>query len=98
VLAALMTKYSDIKGPGDVAPPVGVANAYDAMQLTALAIAKAGSTDGSAMREGFLGIDNYKGLIKDYVKPFTEANHDALNENDYVMVRYNGEQIEPVTG
>jgi branched-chain amino acid transport system substrate-binding protein len=98
VLAALMAKYPDIKGPGDVAPPVGVANAYDAMQLTALAIAKAGSTDGSAVRDGFLGIDNYKGLIKNYAKPFTDANHDALNENDYVMVRYNGEQIEPVTG
>jgi len=35
VLAALMAKYPDIKGPGDVTPPVGVANAYDAMQLTA---------------------------------------------------------------
>jgi branched-chain amino acid transport system substrate-binding protein len=98
VLAALMARYPDIKAPGDVAPPVGVANAYDAMQLTALAIDKAGSTDGSAVRDGFLGIDNYKGLIKDYAKPFTDANHDALNENDYVMVRYNGEQIEPVTG
>jgi branched-chain amino acid transport system substrate-binding protein len=98
VLAALIAKYPDIKGPGDVAPPVGVANAYDAMQLTALAIAKAGSTEGSAVREGFLAIENYKGLIKDYTKPFTDANHDALNENDYVMVRYNGEQIEPVTG
>jgi branched-chain amino acid transport system substrate-binding protein len=98
VLAALMARYPDIKGPGDVSPPVGVANAYDAMQLTALAIAKAGSTDGSAVREGYLGIENYKGLIKNYAKPFTDASHDALNENDYVMVRYNGEQIEPVTG
>src|SRR5689334_9012336 len=63
VLAALMARYPDIKGPGDVSPPVGVANAYDAMQLTGLAIAKAGSTDGSAVREGYLGIENYKGLI-----------------------------------
>jgi branched-chain amino acid transport system substrate-binding protein len=98
VLAALMAKYPDIKGPGDASPPVGVANAYDAMQLTALAIGKAGSTDGSAIRDGYLGIDTYKGLIKEYTKPFSDANHDALTENDYVMVRYNGEQIEPVTG
>jgi branched-chain amino acid transport system substrate-binding protein len=68
------------------------------MQLTALAIGKAGSTDGSAIRDGYLGIDTYKGLIKEYTKPFSDANHDALTENDYVMVRYNGEQIEPVTG
>ena len=32
VLAAMMAKYPDVKGPGDVTPPVGVANAYDAMQ------------------------------------------------------------------
>jgi branched-chain amino acid transport system substrate-binding protein len=98
VLAALMAKYPDIKGPGDVTPPVGVANAYDAMQLTALALAKAGSSDGAKLREGFLNIESYQGLIKTYTKPFTDENHDALNENDYVMVRYNGDQIEPVAG
>ncbi len=98
VLAALMAKYPDIKGPGDVTPPVGVANAYDAMQLTALALNKAGVPDGEKLREGFLGIDSYQGLIKSYTKPFTDDNHDALNENDYIMVRYNGDQIEPITG
>jgi branched-chain amino acid transport system substrate-binding protein len=98
VLAAMMAKYPDVKGAGDVTPPVGVANAYDAMQLVGLAIAKAGSTEGSKLREGFLAVENYQGLIKNYTKPFTDENHDALNENDYVMVRYNGDQIEPITG
>ncbi len=41
--AALKAKYPDIKGPGDVTPAVGVANAYDAMHLAALAIEKAGT-------------------------------------------------------
>jgi branched-chain amino acid transport system substrate-binding protein len=98
VLAALMKKYPDIKGPGDVTPPVGVANAYDAMQLTALALDKAAATDGEKLRQGFLDIEGYQGLIKNYAKPFTDDNHDALNENDYIMVRYNGDQIEPITG
>jgi branched-chain amino acid transport system substrate-binding protein len=98
VLAALMAKYPDIKGPGDVTPPVGVANAYDAMQIVALGLAKAGSADGEKLREGLLAVENYRGLIKNYTKPFTDENHDALNENDYVMVRYNGEQIEPISG
>ena len=39
--------------------------------LTALAIAKAGSTDGPKIREGFYAIDSYDGLIKTYEKPFT---------------------------
>jgi branched-chain amino acid transport system substrate-binding protein len=63
VLAALKAKYPDIKGPGDVTPPVGVA---------------------------------YEGLIKTYHQPFSPENHDALNENDYIMVHYVGDQIEPL--
>src|SRR6266851_6161893 len=38
VLKALMAKYPDVKGAGDVTPAVAVANAYDGMMLTAMAI------------------------------------------------------------
>ncbi|MEO5766417.1 MAG: ABC transporter substrate-binding protein [Casimicrobiaceae bacterium] len=92
----LMKKYPDIKSAGDIVPPVGYANAYDAMQLTALAIAAGGGTGGDQIREGFYTIGEYKGLIKTYSKPFAPANHDALNENDYIMVKYDGEKIVPV--
>src|SRR5499426_3825104 len=83
VLNALMAKYPDIKGPGDVTPAVGVANAYDAMMLTALAIQAAGKVDGTAVRDGYYKIGKYDGLIKTYNKPFTAENHDAVTENDY---------------
>ena len=96
VLKALMAKYPDIKGPGDVTPAVGVANAYDAMMLTAMAIEKAGSTNGPAIREGYYKIDRYEGLIKTYAKPFTPENHDAVNENDYVWTQFIDNQILPV--
>jgi branched-chain amino acid transport system substrate-binding protein len=96
VLKALMAKYSDIKGPGDVTPAVGVANAYDAMMLTALAIENAGSTSGPAIREGYYKIAQYQGLIKNYSKPFSPANHDAVNENDYVWTQFIDNQILPV--
>jgi branched-chain amino acid transport system substrate-binding protein len=96
VLTALQTKYPDIKGPGDVIPPVGVANAYDAMHLMALAVEKAGSTEGEKIRQGLYAIDTYQGLIKTYSKPFSPDNHDALNEHDYIMVHYVGDQIEPI--
>ena len=39
-LQALKAKYPQIKSAADVTPAVGIANAYDAMHLTALAIAK----------------------------------------------------------
>jgi branched-chain amino acid transport system substrate-binding protein len=96
VLKALMAKYSDIKGPGDVTPAVGVANAYDAMMLTAMAIQGAGSTEGAKIREGFYRIGRYEGLIKTYNKPFTPDNHDAVNENDYVWTQFVDNQILPV--
>jgi branched-chain amino acid transport system substrate-binding protein len=96
LIAAMKAAYPDVKGPGEILPPVGVANAYDAMHLTALAIAKAGSAEGTRIREGYYAIDTYEGLIKTYKKPFSSEQHDALNENDYVMVHYVGNQIEPV--
>jgi branched-chain amino acid transport system substrate-binding protein len=96
VLKALMAKYPDIKGPGDVTPAVGVANAYDAMMLSALAIEKAGATDGKAIRDGYYKIDRYDGLIKTYTKPFSPEQHDALNEHDYVWAQFIDNQIVPV--
>ena len=96
VLKALMAKYPDVKGPGDVTPAVGVANAYDAMMLTALAIENAGKIDGPAIREGFYKIESYDGLIKKYAKPFNAETHDAVNENDYVWTQFIDNQILPV--
>jgi branched-chain amino acid transport system substrate-binding protein len=96
VLKALMAKYPDVKGAGDVTPAVGVANAYDAMMLSALAIQNAGSTDGTKVRDGYYKIGKYEGLIKSYDKPFTPQNHDALTENDYVWAQFIDNQIVPV--
>ncbi len=96
VLKALMAKYPDIKGAGDVTPAVGVANSYDAMMLVAMAIKNAGSTDGDKIREGFYKIASYDGLIKSYKQPFSATNHDALGENDYVWTQFIDNEILPV--
>ena len=96
VLKALMAKYPDIKSAGDVTPAVGVANAYDAMMLTALAIQAAGKLDGPAVRDGYYKIGRYDGLIKTYNKPFTPEVHDAVTENDYVWTQFIDNQILPV--
>jgi branched-chain amino acid transport system substrate-binding protein len=97
LLAALKKKYPEIKSLADVTPAVGIANAYDAMHLTALAIAKAGSTDGAKIREGFYAIDSYEGLIKTYAKPFSPQNHDALGSDDYLFTYFKDGEILPLT-
>jgi len=96
VIKAVMTKYPAVKGPGDITPAVGVANAYDGMHLAALAITAAGSTEGNAVRQGFYKIDKYEGLIKTYVKPFAEGRHDAVGPEDYVWAQFIDNRILPV--
>ncbi len=95
VIKTMMAKYPAIKGPGDITPAVGVANAYDSLHLAALAINAAGSTNGDAVRQGFYKIDKYDGLIKNYLKPFNEAKHDALSSGDYVWAQFIDNQIVP---
>lgn len=96
VIAALKAKYPSIKGPDDITPAVGVANAYDGLHLAALAIAAAGSTEGDAVRQGFYKIGKHEGLIKSYDKPFTPAVHDAVTADDYVWAQFIDNRILPV--
>jgi len=97
VFMALKKKYPEVKTLADVTPAVGIANAYDAMHLTAMAVAKAGSTDGTKIRDGFYAIDHYDGLIKTYDKPFSEQNHDALTSSDYLFTHFVDGAIVPLT-
>ena len=97
VLAALKKKYPEIKSLADVTPAVGIANAYDAMHLTGLAIAKAGSVEGPKVRDAFYAIDSYDCLIKSYQKPFSPQNQDALSEKDYIFTHFVDGEILPLT-
>jgi branched-chain amino acid transport system substrate-binding protein len=95
VIAALRAKYA-LKGPEDILAPVGTANAYDAMQLVALAIDRAGAADGAKVRDALENLGEYRGLIKTYKRPFTPEEHDALTENDYILVTWRQGKIVPV--
>jgi branched-chain amino acid transport system substrate-binding protein len=96
LLGALKKAYPQIKSLADVTPAVGIANAYDALHLSALAIEKAGSTNGPAVRDGFYLIENYDGLIKQYKQPFTAQKHDALGPDDYLFTHFVNDQIVPL--
>jgi len=96
MMAKLMKRFPEIKGAADVTPAVGIANAYDAMHLTALAIKTGGSTEGPAIRQGFYKIKEYDGLIKKYVNPFTPDNQDALGPSDYLFTRFVNGEIIPI--
>ncbi|MGB3614492.1 MAG: ABC transporter substrate-binding protein, partial [Elainellaceae cyanobacterium] len=95
VLAALDENYG-LSGPEEILAPVGTANSYDAMNLVALALDTAGTTDGPALREAFFDLPTYEGLIKTYDSPFSPDDHDALSEDDYILVQWDGDQIVPI--
>ena len=96
VIAELKKRYPEIKGVNDIVAPVGTANAYDATMLTALAINKAGSTNGEKIREAYYELPEYKGLIKTYKKPFSTESQDALTDRDYIWVHFVGNAAVPV--
>jgi branched-chain amino acid transport system substrate-binding protein len=96
VLKKLTEKFQ-LKNPSEILAPIGTANSYDALMLTAKAINQAGSTEGAKIQAAFESLPQYEGLIKTYNKPFTPDNHDALTEDDYIMVRWQGNKIVPVT-
>ena len=93
----LQEKY-DVKGPEDVIAPVGTANAYDAMNLVALALDTAESLDGPTLRDSFYDLPTYEGLIKTYEQPFSPDNHDALSEDDYILVQWKDNKLVPFQG
>ncbi len=96
VLRVLKDKYG-VKGPEDVIAPVGTANAYDGMHLVALAIEQAGSPEGPKVRDALENLRaEYKGLIKAYKRPFTPEQHDALTDEDYIMVVWKAGKIVPI--
>jgi branched-chain amino acid transport system substrate-binding protein len=97
LMGKLQEKY-DVSGPEDVLAPVGTANAYDAMHLVALALETAPSLDGPTLREAFYNLPPYEGLIKTYDQPFSPDNHDALNEDDYILVQWQDDQLVPYQG
>ncbi|WP_339137141.1 MAG: ABC transporter substrate-binding protein [Candidatus Electrothrix sp. GW3-4] len=78
----------NIKGPEDIPAPVGIAHAYDATHILALAINKAGSTNRPEIRKALEDIEAYDGLIKYYHPPFTKENHTALLPENLFMGRF----------
>lgn len=67
---------------------VGFAHAYDLTHLLALAVNKAGKTDRGEVRNAMEQIGAYQGLVRDYKRPFSKLNHEALDKNQLFMGRF----------
>lgn len=72
----------------DIKSAVGVAHAYDAVHLVALAIRKAGSADRERIRAALEHLPPWDGLVKTYRPAFSPNSHEALSSADLMMMRY----------
>lgn len=72
------------------------AHSYDSVKLFALAVQQAGSVDGPKVKAALENLQRpYAGLMKNYVKPFSRAQHEALTAPDYHWIKWqNGQAIE----
>ncbi len=77
----------------DIKTPAGVAQAYDAVHLLALAVKQAGSLNRIKIKKALEHLPPYQGVVKNYSPAFSIENHDALDENDYYMAKFNSDGL-----
>jgi branched-chain amino acid transport system substrate-binding protein len=66
--------------------PMSAAQGYDGMHLLYLAMRQANSTDGDKIREALENMKSrYQGVITNYNKPFSKADHEAITQNMVLM-------------
>ncbi len=66
----------------------GFAHAYDLTHMLAMAINKAGTTDRAAVRLAMEQLAGYHGLVREYSRPFTKTDHEALDRTQLFMGRF----------
>lgn len=71
----------------EIPSPVGIAQAYDAARLVALAVDLAQSTRGEDIRRALENLPDYQGAVKDYAPAFTSTRHDALDASTVMFVK-----------
>ncbi|MCP5156212.1 MAG: ABC transporter substrate-binding protein [Ectothiorhodospiraceae bacterium] len=68
--------------------PMGTAHAYDLVHLLARAITAAGSVDRPRVRDALERIEVHHGLVRDYLRPFSAMDHEALGEDDHRLFAF----------
>jgi len=97
---ALLKRFTaryDVKDPTEISFPSFVGNSYDATHMIALAMRKAGSTEGPKVHAALESLGAYDGLIKTYTDPFSGDHHEALGPDDYEMTVWKGTRLELIS-
>lgn len=72
------------------------AHSYDAVMVLTAAVKQANSTDGSKVREALENLQTpYDGLMKNYDKPFSKTEHEALRVKDFKWTHWKDSKLLP---
>lgn len=87
-LAQRYLQRYDVASPQDVIAPQGVTQAYDLVHLLAAALRQAGTSERQTVREALQNLPPHEGAVRRYAPAFSANRHDALDESDYRMARF----------
>ena len=94
---ALFKRFTEkypVRDATEIPFPSFLGNSYDATHMIALALHRAGSTDGEKLHGALEALGTYDGLIKTYSNPFSPNRHEALGPEDYEMTVWRGPRLE----
>lgn len=83
--AAVMLSHED---PLRMPSAIGVAHAYDLVQLLALAIRTAGTSERVAVRKALEQLPPHEGVVRRYAPAFTPSNHEGLTAAHVFLARF----------
>ncbi len=90
-----MKKYH-IESVEDIPAPTGTAHAYDLVHLLAQAVRKANSVNMQKIRDTMEHLTEYHGLVRNYQRPFSARDHDALSAKDFILANYKNGVLVPM--
>lgn len=91
---AFIESYQKAYSVERIPSPVSAAQGYDSMLVLAAAIDQAGSTDGVRIREALEDLKTpVEGVITTYSRPFTRADHEAIDQNVPVIGEVKGGRV-----
>jgi branched-chain amino acid transport system substrate-binding protein len=71
---------------------------YDSIQILGAALKQAGATDGAAVRSALEDLKApVSGLLKNYDKPFSKTQREALSAKDFVWIKWKDGKLNPYT-
>lgn len=88
-----VARYENCDSARDIFAPVGTAHAYEMVMMLAEAVNRADSADSEKVRDALEELIDYRGLIKNYPRPFRPDHHDALSVDDFILAKFDSNGV-----